>query len=452
MTCVRYRLLLALLPLGVAACGTAAAGTAADATMLGDVAPQPTAIRPAAEATESLTELQSPLDPTVAISALSVVRAIADAEGRVALMDETGHVDVHDDALLSSDGRTAVVIDAGEKTTVVRWIRTATAEILSEVELSGALDAVVTDPRAEFVGLVDAGNERAGDEIAPGRETTEIIVADRNGEQFRTRLGGNVVPEAFSDWTLEDSTTPAAAFVIEYSPPLHPTHYRVRLLDLATATLGLPLDLRDKTQSVDQLMAGISRSSVVASDSGLLFTLYRGHHDEGGGNYAFIHTLAFGNGVWCLEVPTEMDLAAHPGAIAVTPDGDHLVAVSSNGTIASIAINDILDFEAQPIFGEAVTVAASATDHAPAITTAGRHLLVGVGTTLVQLDPLTLTVVSSTTVPIRVEAIASAADTVVVAGNGRLLLLDEQHAVRAESQVPAGLGTVARVVTDQPDA
>jgi hypothetical protein len=34
---------------------------------------------------------------------------------------------------------------------------------------------------------------------------------------------------------------------------------------------------------------------------------------------AFIHTLAFGGGVWCLEVPVEMELSERAGALAIAP-------------------------------------------------------------------------------------------------------------------------------------
>jgi len=436
-------LLLALLPVVASACGTGAAGRDDPGPVDTGSRQHTAAAAPDVVATEPSST--SATDPPARLPEVSVVRAVADIEGRVALIDATGQVGLHEDALLSADGTTVVVVNAGDETTTVRWIDTATSEILTEIELTGELDAVATDPNAEVVGLVDRAGDRSDDAIAPGRETTEIVVADVDGEQFRRRLKGNVVPEAFSDWRLESSNAPGAAFVIEFSPPLHPTHYRVGLLDVATGTIGLPLNLRDKSQSVDQLMAGISRSSVVASDPGLLFTLYRGHHDEGNGNYAFIHTLAFGNGVWCLEVPSVMDLANLPGAVAVTPDGDDLVAVSSNGTIASIAIADIIDFEAMPIFDEAVTVGDS-TDHPPTITTAGEHLLVGLGTTLLEVDPATLTALTSATMPIAVDAVASGAAGVVVAGEGRLLLLDERRMMVAASEVPEGLGTVVRIV------
>jgi hypothetical protein len=89
-------------------------------------------------------------------------------------------------------------------------------------------------------------------------------------------------------------------------------------------------------------MAGLTRDQVLASESGLLFTLYRGTSDMPDGHpYAFVHTLGLFDGVWCLDVPAEMELEHVPGALAVS--GDLLYVASANGTVGAYSIDDLLD-------------------------------------------------------------------------------------------------------------
>ena len=115
--------------------------------------------------------------------------------------------------------------------------------------------------------------------------------------------------------------------LIEYLPPEHPTRYRVRTLDLATGTIGLPVSLRDKGQLVDEAMAGLSRTQVYAASSSLLFTLYQpadvtstdlDDPEYDVWEYGFVHTLATPSaGVWCIDLPEELGMTGQlrrPGA------------------------------------------------------------------------------------------------------------------------------------------
>ena len=69
---------------------------------------------------------------------------------------------------------------------------------------------------------------------------------------------------------------------------------------------------------------------------------------EGGEDVgSFIHTLGLVNGVWCLDVPAELGLADHPGALAVSPDGSRLFAASSIGGVAGYLVNDVITFGPQ---------------------------------------------------------------------------------------------------------
>ena len=138
-----------------------------------------------------------------------------------------------------------------------------------------------------------------------------------------------LVPEAFANAFRRSATDlPIGVFVIEY---LAEHTYRVRVIDTRPAQLGLPLNLRDKSQTVDEVMTAVSRTAVFEPNNQLLFTLYQ-DATEGGENVgSFIHTLGLFNGVWCLDVPQGTRSRRPPGALAVNPNGSRLFAASSTG-------------------------------------------------------------------------------------------------------------------------
>lgn len=432
----RRPIALGLLAVMAAGCASAAAELAAQSS-----SPPATSAATAADAPADASAADG---PSVAFPA--GVRAIVGTDGSVALDTGSGVSALAGRSLVSSDGSVVVQAIIVGATTAVRWIDTASGEVTSSLEIEGELEPVALDVEGTSVALVPPAGELVGDSIAAGRAQTEVVVAERGGETARFALAGNMVPEAFANWQAAGSRLPGAAYVVEFVPPLAPTHYKVRVLDLSTGTIGLPLNLRDKAQSVDQLMAGISRSAFLAARSGLLFTLYRGHHDEGHGSYAFIHTLGLGNGVWCLEVPPAMELSDRAGVMALDPSGERLVAVSANGLIAAIAIDTILDFEAVPVFGPTSDLGAT-TDAAPAIATGSTALWVGLGDQLIEVDPATLLPIGNTSLGFTIDALAVTGDDVVVAGDGRLVVVDRDLTVIAEHVLPGDLGAVARIVT-----
>lgn len=348
-------------------------------------------------------------------------------------------------ALVRADGAVAVVAERAGDSTTVRWLATADGAERAAVTVPGWFVPAAMDVPGDFVALVPPAGGHVGETIAPARDETEIVVVDTSGERFRTTLSGNFLPEAFGNWFEPGSSLPGSLFVLEYLPAGAPTQYRVRTLALGDGRLGLPLNLRDKTKTVDQQMAGISRSALLAADSGLLFTLYRGHHDEGHGSYAFVHALGLGDGVWCLVVPPTMELEARSGALGLDPTGRRLLLVSGNGTIAEIEIDAVSDLTRSPDFSEPRDLGVT-TDGTPALVAAGAHVWVGLGPELLQLDAGTLDVTARTTLAMPVEALAvDAAGSLLVAGADRLLTIGVDLAVQADVALAPGDAPIARI-------
>jgi DNA-binding beta-propeller fold protein YncE len=226
---------------------------------------------------------------------------------------------------------------------------------------------------------------------------------------------------------------PIGVFVIEY---LDTNTYRVRVIDTATGELGLPLNLRDKSQLVDEVMTAVSRTAVFEPNNQLLFTLYQ-DATEGGENVgSFIHTLGLVNGVWCLDVPEELGLADHPGALAVSPDGSRLYAASSTGGVAGFAVSDITDLG--PAMPRARTVTAlDAGAGRVAVGASADQVVVALGGSLFRLDPVTLAVTDSFTWDMDIEALTVLHDgSIVIAGTGRLTMVSAENEIVAERTLP----------------
>ena len=309
-----------------------------------------------------------------------------------------------------------------------------------------ALVPIVADTNGQWVAYssLPAGPPADGT-IAPGQAASTIVAISPGGDVVDVELPGNLVPEAFSLEPQGPGESPWL-YVLEYLPAEAPTHYRVRVLDPNTGDLSLPLNLRAYGLTVDTEMSGISRDQVVAGDEGLLFTLYRGHHFDEGTDYAFIHVLSMWNGVWCLDVPAEMELAARPGVVAVSPDEKLLYAVSSNGFVAEYRIADVLDPNRTPLATRAVP-AFKGGDEQPAAVVTTDHVVVAQGRTINWLERDGLTVAATATAPAPIDALAVAADgSLVVAMGDRLGTLDRTGAVTIGPELPAGVGRVTKIV------
>src|SRR4029079_14074131 len=276
-----------------------------------------------------------------------------------------------------------------------------------------------------------------------GTTTTVVLATPSKGEVRRWQFDSVLVPEAFSNAFQEGGDgLPIGVFVIEY---LAEHTYRVRVIDTTSGELGLPLNLRDKSQTVDEVMTAVSRTAVFEPNNQLLFTLYQ-DATEGGENVgSFIHTLGLFNGVWCLDVPRNLGLADHPGALAVTPDGSRLFAASSTGGVAGFAVSDITTFG--PDMPEARQTAALGTSAARvAVGASNNEVVVALGDSLYRLDPATLTVRDSFTWDMDVEALTALDDgSIVMVGTGRMTMVSPDDRIMAERVLPEGMTAVTRV-------
>lgn len=281
--------------------------------------------------------------------------AAIDDEGRLAVISGRTVTPVlgKHRARPSLDGTAAVMTlpdDAVRSwgSTLVNWVSLPAGDVRGELQLPARYELTATSLDGDLVGLTTLAEPAPDGAIADARERSSVMVASRTaGVLFETELDGNFAPEAFSRETTEGGV-PAQVFLLEYIPAEAPRFYRVRVLSTETGEVSLPVNLRDKAQSVDERMAGFSRSQVVAHEHGLLFTLYRGTIDgtPDGEPDAFVHTLDFGGGVWCLDVDPRLELERLPGSLAV--GGDRLYVASANGNVGSFRIPSITDPDLSP--------------------------------------------------------------------------------------------------------
>lgn len=293
-------------------------------------------------------ETTSPSDGSAAV-------ALIDTDGQLGIVvDGTVRNDwVKFDAFPSPD-RTVAVMTLGPDIQgigperPVMWASLPHGEPLAEQAMRTASELTATSLDGTFAGFTTRADEAAPGTIAGARTTSDIEIISRDdGTVFRQQLDGNFVPEAFSRTTNADGL-PTLVFLLEYFPADAPRFYRVRVLSTETGDVSLPLNLRNKSEQTDERMAGFSRSQVVAEEHGLLFTLYRGTIDgtPDGEPYAFVHTLDFADGVWCLEVDPQLELDRLPGSLAV--GGDRLYVGSANGFVGAYPIPSISNPDLSP--------------------------------------------------------------------------------------------------------
>jgi hypothetical protein len=372
--------------------------------------------------------------------------------GSAVIVDGAGVAERFDHALVSADGSTVVVAEPAGDATRVRWVEAATGATRDETTLPGALQPVSTDARGRAVALTTPLPARKDGEIGPGRSESHLVfVTTDDLPHPRTfDLDINAVPEAFNTIFEEGSLTPSGAFLIEYLPAEHPTEYRVRTIDLESGEVGLPVSIRDKAFTVDQQMAGISRTQVLSRDSQLLFTLYT----EGSADhlYSFVHTLGLFNGVWCINLPRELGLETSAGTLALAPDEQTLYVVSNEGRIAEIGT----DVDTQLEVARWVDLGAKggAVSDVPAMAVSRDNVWVALDDTVLRVDRDELAVIGELPLPEAASAIAVvppspgdvASDRLYVAGASTLYELDGgDGTVLRRLALPAGHPPIERL-------
>lgn len=276
--------------------------------------------------------------------ALSETSEPAAAAGSAWLETDSGLTEV-DLASGEPAFRSDNAVSSPDHSTVFTYSPRAGTTELNEVNASGAdltvpgeLEPAVVSGSGDLIALTEARADASLWE--PGsRKRSQITVADVAAGDSRTYdLEGNFEPEAFS---VDDRRL----YTIEYIPAEEPTHYRVRILRLATGKVR-PIG-RLKSQAPGQ-MRGTGRMQEYAPDGEVLYTLYtqQGPNDlHGAANQspnaanAFIHVLNLRFG-WahCVDLPQPFGTGeATAGAIAVSPGGTKLYVTDwSNGTVAVV--------------------------------------------------------------------------------------------------------------------
>ena len=467
------RVIAAALALG--ACSANAAGT----SPIAPTAPAPTTVPPrtttattnatapttTTTATTATTNATAPTiattataataDPAVGVPGSTVTFgpmpniAVVSADGRVAVVHD-GVLAAAQKGLLAADGSsvittttTTTTTTSGAARTTVVWQGIREGSELARLSLAGDLTAVATDPTGKSVAFTEPNS------ASPGG--TEVVIATPEGEQFRHAYSSELLPEGFSNIYTDSASVPAGLFVIEYLDPppsdiTAPRRYHVRVLDTSSGELALPLDLRDKSQTVDEQMLGFSRTHVLSPRNGLLFTLYRGI-DSDEKDYAFVHTLGFVNGVYCLDLPQQLGLATLPGAVALLDDETQLAVVSANGVVSEFRISDITDSPKTPQPLQTKSVWPGANPTGPAVAAGGDTLLVGQDDALRWIDAKTLTIRAERHWDMQIEAVALTANgNAIAAGTGRVSEITPDGQLAAELPLPANFGRVSRVV------
>jgi hypothetical protein len=314
-------------------------------------------------------EMLPPAEPSQTVAAMAVV----DIDGRLAIVDEQGEVSnawAKWSALVAPDATQAVLTLPPQTArtltaTHVAWASLPDGEAIGDLIIERVVaQGTATSLDGELVALTTLADESTGEAIAGARDGTDILIASRTaGVLYETSLDGNYLAEAFSQRLTADGV-PTQVFLLEYLPADDPIYYQVRVLATETGQISPPLNLRDKSQTLDQQMAGYSRSHVVANDHGLLFTLYVGSDSNELHRDAFVHTLDFADGVWCLDIDPKLDLTNVAGSLAV--GGNRLYVASTNGWVGSFLIPSITDSDQAPTMDWTMQV--EAIGSAPVIT------------------------------------------------------------------------------------
>jgi hypothetical protein len=384
-------------------------------------------------------------EPTASVApadtqAQSSVDAEAAFPARLSATTKDGHVLTfapHEEPIvtpgvMSPTGQVVVSASFTKGRTMIEWHDLRTDVISAEIQIDGEFHPTAVAQDGKLVALTGSA----------GASTTVVLVTPSEGEKRRWTFDAVLVPEAFANaFEPSGDGLPIGVFALEY---LDDVRYRVRVIDTATGELGLPLNLRDKTQRVDEVMTAVSRMAVFDPVNQLLFTLYQDAEGWDGAG-SFIHTLGLVNGVWCLDVPAELALAENAGALAVSPDGSRLFAASGGGGVAGFRVSDLTNNT--PDEPEArVTTSLGASADVVAIGASKDEVVVALGGSIFRLDPVTLSVRDAFTWDMSVEALTVLDDrSIVIVGTGRMTMVSPDDQIMAERILPTETREITHV-------
>ena len=370
---------------------------------------------------------------------------VVDEDGAVSLLDPaTGESLFEVPGATPTPDRSALLTteSAGGKT-LLHSRDPVTGAITGSTTLDGDLTIRTVSPRGGAVALMP-GPRGDGLYEAGSRERTSLTVSYLDHREPRTyHLQGNIEPEMFS-------YDEGALFILQFEPPLDPTSYLVRRLDLGT---GVVTDTESPQVELNPRMRATARAQVLHPAGTYLYTLYTVPNDgqrldddevdSDSSRSAFIHIINLEEEwSYCLFLPTPIGTVDEAAVgLGIAPDGRELVvADAGSATIARVDTAEL-----------AVTgttrIDALAEDQSKAVVslTDDGTLYLSAGATLLEVDLSTLNAGFSWEVQGTVTGLATSAsgDELRVANGGVITLID--RATRQETgvlQVP-GRGSVA---------
>jgi len=226
--------------------------------------------------------------------------------------------------------RLFVATPAGAHSTTVNRLDPATGRSIESVQVLGRYQVRTVTRNGDAAVLVPAEKEAARTSNAPyrpeGRAATDLVVVRFDGSApVHLKLTGNIEPEAFS----ADGTT---IFALDYRPALQPDRYRVRRIDVASATIS---DVPSNDKEVRGDMQGVARTQALSPDGHRLYTLYT---VPGAQPRAFVHVLSLdAQTANCVDLPVPFGRDTSSMALTPSPDGNHLyVADAAHGVLADV--------------------------------------------------------------------------------------------------------------------
>jgi YVTN family beta-propeller protein len=334
-------------------------------------------------------------------------------------------------AVPSTDWSAVVrAVPNGTGTRVAALETSSGAELWSQ-DVEGTFEVKVASQNGRLVAL---GTPREGTGYPDGRSSTTLVLLGEDGSAPRTiRLEGNFEPEAFS-------TDGGSLFVIEYRPPLDPTSYRVRRLDLGT---GEVVGVYTPDAHLQQSMEGTARVQAASPDGRRLYTLYS-HKAADGTRHAFIHVLSLDQ-LWahCIDLPAGFGTAPEDAiALSLAPDGDRLY-------VADARADSVAEVDTRTLSVARSTHVDFGTSGAPAHAERGADgmLYLASGARLLAVDPATLVPGRSWDLEEEITGIQAAKDgsRLYVGLRDRIVILDTATGGRLGALSPEDMGKIGQL-------